>query len=65
VSRQRAGIGNRLDALVAQQPLLRLDQQLAALRAARLQATVELDRALGGGLAYPDSNANLAKASTP
>ncbi|MGN6111774.1 MAG: efflux transporter outer membrane subunit, partial [Luteimonas sp.] len=31
VSRQRAGIGNRIDALVAQQPLLRLDQQLVAL----------------------------------
>jgi NodT family efflux transporter outer membrane factor (OMF) lipoprotein len=73
VSRQRAGIGNRLDALVAQQPLLRLDQQLAALRAARLQAAVELDRALGGGLALEapaagnphDSNDNLAKAPTP
>lgn len=77
VSRQRAGIGNRIDALVAQQPLLRLDQQLAALRAARLQAAVELDRALGGGLALEapdagiasdsasDSNANLARASTP
>jgi NodT family efflux transporter outer membrane factor (OMF) lipoprotein len=77
VSRQRAGIGNRIDALVAQQPLLRLDQQLAALRAARLQAAVELDRALGGGLALEapdagiasdsasDSTANIAKASTP
>ncbi len=80
VSRQRAGIGNRLDALVAQQPLLRLDQQLAALRAQRLQAAVELDRALGGGLALEappatasvsvspsasDSNANPAKAPTP
>lgn len=80
-SRQRAGIGNRIDMLVAQQPLLRLDQQLAALRAQRLQAAVELDRALGGGLAFDapaiagaatdsgsgsDSNDNnFARASTP
>src|SRR5690606_38303286 len=73
VDRQRAGIGNRIDVLLAQQPLLRLDQQVAALRAARLQAAVELDRALGGGLAFEapateiehDSDSNLARASTP
>lgn len=67
VSRQHAGIGNRLDALVARQPLLRLDRQLAALRAQRLQAAVELDRALGGGLALdaPANDTHLAKAPTP
>jgi outer membrane protein TolC len=73
VARQHAGLGNSLDALVAEQPLLRLDQQLAALRMQRLQAAVELDRALGGGLAFDsgandndnDSNDNLARAPTP
>jgi outer membrane protein TolC len=39
--------------LAAQQPLLQYDRQLAALRAQRLQAAVDLDRALGGGLVLP------------
>jgi NodT family efflux transporter outer membrane factor (OMF) lipoprotein len=65
VSRLRAGIGNRLDALVAQQPLLRLDQQLAALRAQRLQAAVELDRALGGGLAFEAPAADSVPVPVP
>lgn len=64
-----AGLGNQLSVLVAQQPLLQYDQQLAALRAQRLQAVVDLDRALGGGLdlVTPPSNTtdNLAKAATP
>lgn len=50
--RYRAGIGNRLDVLDAQHPLTTLDQQLAALRVQRLQAAVDLDRALGGGLEF-------------
>ena len=49
-TRYHAGIGTQLDVLAAQQPLLQLDQQLAALRAQRLNAVVDVDRALGGGL---------------
>ena len=71
-TRYHAGLGTQLDVLVAQQPLLQLDQQLAALQAQRLTAAVDLDRALGGGLdlvaptsAVPDSNPDLAKAPTP
>ncbi len=53
-TRYRAGLATQLDVLAAQQPLLQLDQKLAALRAQRLTAVVELDRALGGGLT-PDA----------
>lgn len=67
--RHGAGLGNRLDVLVAQQPLLQYDRQLASLRAQRLQAVVDLDRALGGGLALPavpsHDTDHLAKAPTP
>jgi NodT family efflux transporter outer membrane factor (OMF) lipoprotein len=67
--RYDAGLGNQLDVLAAQQPLLQYDSQLAALRAQRLQAVVDLDHALGGGLALPgppsDPDDNLAKAPTP
>jgi NodT family efflux transporter outer membrane factor (OMF) lipoprotein len=61
-TRYRAGIGTQLDVLAAQQPLLQLDQQLAALRAQRLNAVVDLDRALGGGLTLesPRSASDLA-----
>ena len=48
--RYHAGLATRLDVLAAQRPLVSLDQQLAALRTQRLQAAVDLDRALGGGL---------------
>jgi outer membrane protein TolC len=55
--------------LAAQRPLLDLDKQLTVLRAQRLAASIDLDRALGGGLvlATPDSNDSndLAKAPTP
>jgi NodT family efflux transporter outer membrane factor (OMF) lipoprotein len=61
--RHGAGIGNQLDVLVAQQPLLQADQQLAALHAQRLQAAVDLDHALGGGLALPAAPSD--KAPTP
>ena len=71
-TRYRAGLGTQLDVLAAQQPLLQLDQQLAALRAQRLNATIDLDRALGGGLALvaqtsnPDlANPDLIRAATP
>ncbi|KGQ19845.1 NodT family RND efflux system outer membrane lipoprotein [Lysobacter dokdonensis DS-58] len=48
--RYKAGLGTQLDVLAAQRPLLQFDQQIDALRAQRLQATVDLQRALGGGL---------------
>ncbi len=61
-SRYRAGLGTQLDVLAAQQPLLQLDQQLAALHAQRLTAVIDLDRALGGGLnpVAPSSASDLA-----
>lgn len=65
--RYRAGLGNRLDVLAAQRPLLQLDQQLAAVHAQRLQAAVDLDRALGGGLdfASPPLSHVATRANTP
>jgi len=62
-SRYHAGLGTQLDVLAAQQPLLQLDQQLAALHAQRLTAVIDLDRALGGGLnpVAPSSASDLAK----
>ena len=67
--RHGAGLSNQLDVLAAQQPLLQYDMQLAALRARRLQAVVELDHALGGGLALPtppsDHDDNIARAPMP
>jgi NodT family efflux transporter outer membrane factor (OMF) lipoprotein len=51
LQRQRAGLATQLDVLAAQAPLLRLDQQLAALVAARRVASIDLDQALGGGIA--------------
>jgi len=61
-TRYHGGLGTQLDVLAAQQPLLQLDQQLAALRAQRLTAAVDLDRALGGGLTpvAPPSATDLA-----
>jgi NodT family efflux transporter outer membrane factor (OMF) lipoprotein len=59
-ARYRAGLGTQLDVLSAQRPLLQLDQQLAALQAQRLNATVELDRALGGGLVLEQPNTPIA-----
>lgn len=57
LQRQRAGIATQLDALAAQRPLLQFDQQLATLRAQRRIAAVDLEQALGGGIAVrsPDS----------
>lgn len=56
-ARYRAGLGTQLDVLAAQRPLLQLDQQIAALQAQRLNASIELDHALGGGLVleHPDT----------
>ena len=72
-ARYDAGLGTQLDVLSAQRPLLQLEQQLTALNAQRYAATIDLDRALGGGLvpagpddaAIPTSRSNLAKAPTP
>jgi len=73
-ARYRGGLGTQLDVLAAQRPLLQLDQQITALRAQRLSASIELDRALGGGLVLTApatvasttvSNSDTAKASTP
>jgi NodT family efflux transporter outer membrane factor (OMF) lipoprotein len=70
-TRYRAGLGTQLDVLAAQRPLLQFDQQLAALRAQRTTAAIDLDRALGGGLAPPAptpasaSIPDIAKAPTP
>lgn len=50
MQRRKAGMATQLDVLTAQRPLLQLDQQLAALRARRLSAAIDLDQALGGGL---------------
>ena len=50
----------QLDVLAAQAPLLRLDQQLAALVAGRRMAAIDLDQALGGGLAVDAPNATAS-----
>lgn len=63
-TRYKAGLGTQLDVLAAQRPLLQLDQQLAGLRAQRTLAAIDLDRALGGGLAPTSPPDNIAKAST-
>ncbi|MFC3549851.1 efflux transporter outer membrane subunit [Lysobacter cavernae] len=66
-TRYRAGLGTQLDVLAAQRPLLELDKQLTQLHARRLAASIDLDRALGGGLVLnaPDSSDDIAKAPTP
>lgn len=60
LQRQRAGLATQLDVLAAQAPLLRLDQQLAALVAARRNASIDLDQALGGGIAVDAPIANAS-----
>jgi NodT family efflux transporter outer membrane factor (OMF) lipoprotein len=66
-TRYRAGLGTQLDVLAAQQPLLQVEQQLAALHAQRLKATIDLDRALGGGLelAPAPQTPDIAEANSP
>lgn len=51
-ARYAAGIGNQLEVLSAQRPLLQAEQQLAEVRALRYLAAVDLDHALGGGLQF-------------
>ena len=60
MQRHRAGLSNRLDVLAAQKPLLQFDQQLAALNAKRRSASIDLDQALGGGIAIEASNATAS-----
>lgn len=68
-SRYRAGLGTQLEILNAQRPLLQIEQQLTALRAQRYAASIDLDRALGGGLSFDapstSSESDIAKAPTP
>lgn len=59
--RYRAGLATQLDVLAAQRPLLQLDQQLAGLNAKRRMAAVDLDQALGGGLAAAAPNTTASK----
>jgi outer membrane protein TolC len=63
--RYKAGLGTQLDVLAAQRPLLDSDRQLTVLRAQRLAASIDLDRALGGGLVLTSPESDIAKASTP
>ncbi len=56
MQRYRAGLATQLDVLAAQKPLLQIDQQLAALNAKRRTATIDLDQALGGGIATSAPN---------
>ncbi len=53
VERYRSGIGNYLQVLATEEPLLAQRTALAALRARRLDAGVALIRALGGGYDQP------------
>ena len=63
--RYRAGLATQLDVLAAQRPLLQLDQQLAALNAKRRTAAIDLDQALGGGIAASGAAVSAATASAP
>lgn len=63
--RHRAGLGTQIDVLAAQAPLLQIDQQLALLRAQRREATVDLNRALGGGLQPMPPTSDVAHEATP
>ncbi len=64
-ARYRAGLGTQLDVLAAQRPLLQLDQQIATLKAQRLAATIDLDRALGGGLVLEQPTPIANTTATP
>ena len=64
-SRYEAGVGTQLEVLSAQRPLLQIEQQQTTLRAQRYQATVQLDRALGGGLDLDVPASASATASEP
>lgn len=63
-SRYRAGLGTQIDVLAAQRPLLQIEHQVATLQAQRLDAAVELDTALGGGLVLESTSSTLAGTAT-
>ena len=65
LQRHRAGLATQLDVLAAQKPLLQIDQLLAALVAKRRTATIDLDQALGGGIALPASNTSAPTTTAP
>ncbi|MDL2425032.1 multidrug RND transporter, partial [Pseudomonas sp. BAgro211] len=53
------GVGNYLDALSVQQQLLLAERQLASLDARRIDLSVQLVQALGGGY-HPDTTSTPA-----
>ncbi len=55
-ARHQAGMSSTIDVLAAQKPVLQIQQQLATLRAQRYAAGIDLNRALGGGLAVDVPN---------
>ncbi len=55
--RYESGIGNRLEVIVAQSQLLNERRRVIDLQASRLDASVRLVSALGGGIALPDTAA--------
>lgn len=55
-ARHQAGMSSTIDVLAAQKPVLQIQQQLATLRAQRYAAGIDLNRALGGGLAVDAPN---------
>ncbi len=59
--RLRAGLATQLDVLAAQRPLLQLDQQLAVLNANRRTVAIDLDQALGGGIAVETPHNTASK----
>lgn len=63
--RRQAGLANQLDVLDAQRPLLQLEQQLATLKARRIDAAVNLDIALGGGLPAARLSESNDKTASP
>jgi outer membrane protein TolC len=63
-ARYKAGLGTQLDVLTAQRPLLQIEQQIAALRAQRLGTSIDLDRALGGGLRIRCDRQSVAAQNT-
>lgn len=60
--RYKAGVGNYLDTLSVQQQLLTAEQRMAALNAQRVDTSVRLVQALGGGFEAGDNAPPLAQA---
>lgn len=61
MQRYADGIGNYLDALSVEQQLLQSERQLASLRAERIDASVLLMQALGGGFQVPAQSSTSAR----